>query len=740
MEFYDKISLKIENFILHLNKIGLLTEEDNQIFLNNFYELYKTNNINESISLDLEQNQKYIEEILTKTLLVFLNSLNEEKNKIISLNVYKNYILNEKSLCNKKGSLLYQLYKKNKSKLFFKKWFVLSNNILNSKTIFKETLEESNNNTISYNISNILHPKENNKKILNQNNSNNSFYNNYSTKKSPSNNILLNFKYNNNKIINLTRNHDYSLNELNIAERLLNSKSVKNKTECKIIDNKKSYTFTNDYSLYNNDNNIKYSGGGEKVANYDYIKNNLSDKNSYQLFNKKVNTNKKKQKKINDKLKGHFEYLGNLSKSKKEHKLIPEKTTEYIKEQEELKNNCTFKPKINNYKTPKSSLKKIKYNTSEKLYLDNQVRMAKRTTETLLRDNKLSKENTFQPTFVSSSVKKLKKNFSLRLYNFSQLKEAKMNKIINSIETDCNSICTFSPKLNLSYNNKLKKNNNNNINVKKVKIPAYQRLYDNNKEKLIRQEERKNQHIEEILSKANNPLKYKKLNLNINTNNTYNNISSTTKSVDYKKLDELYNDYKKKQIKIRQKKELIDSEDGITFNPILINGEKYLDKIEPNFHRREKNFVENQKNHIEAYRIYLIKEKERHLKTYSEDKKIIIKNVVDRLYKEGLEKMLTKNNTKPKIFSKKNYKTENKETYDGNETVYVNQSILKIESLKELENNNNMKKCNSNESNLIKNSNIKTSMVTNDNLSSSKDNNNTNTNINEQIPLIINSK
>ena len=81
-----------------------------------------------------------------------------------------------------------------------------------------------------------------------------------------------------------------------------------------------------------------------------------------------------------------------------------------------------------------------------------------------------------------------------------------------------------------------------------------------------------------------------------------------------------------------------------------------------------------------------------------------------------------------------------RQTYDGNETVYVNQSILKIESLKELENNNNMKKCNSNESNLIKNSNIKTSMVTNDNLSSSKDNNNTNTNINEQIPLIINSK
>ena len=727
----DENGLKINNFISHLNKIGLLTEEDNQNFLKAFHELSKISNTNELISSNLEIIQKQTKENLTKTLLSYLNSLNEEKNKIISLSIYKNFISEQKSSYIKKGLLIYKLFKKQKIKIFFKKWFVLSNTF-NSKTIYKDTLEESNNNTISYNTSNIINRKGKNK--LNQSNSYNSS-NNYYTKNTPSNNILLNFKYDNDKLMVLTRNHDYSLNELNNVERLLNSKSAKNKTECKIIDYKKNYTFTNDYSLYNNENNIKSIDGGEKETNFENFKNNLLENKGYHLFNQKINNNQKNKNKIKTKLKAaHFEYLGNLSKSKKNHKLIPEKTTEYIKEQEELKNNCTFKPKINKYKTPKQSIKKIKYNINEKLYLDNQIRMAKRTTEVLSRDNKISKENTFQPTFVSSSVKKLKKNFSLRLYNFSQLKEEKMSKIINSIEKDYNSICTFSPKLNLSYNKKIK--NNNNTTLKKVKIPAYQRLYESNKEKLIRQEERKNQQIEDILSRANNPIRYKKLNININNINNYNNITNITKNVDYQKLDQLYNDYKKKQIKIRQKKELIESEDGITFNPVLINGEKYLDKIEPNFHRREEKFVEDQRNHIEAYRTYLIKEKERYIKTYSEDKKIIIKNVVERLYKDGLEKILTKNNTKPNIFSKNCYKNENKESYDGNETVYVNQSVLNAESLKESE--QNMNKYNSNESNLIKSSNIKTSMITNDNLSLSKDNNITN--VNEQLSLMINSK
>ena len=661
----DIIDIKIKKFIFHLNKIGLLPEEDNQIFLNNFYEAsknYFNDNNNDKDTIDLDFNDKYIEDNLTKTLLIFLNSLNEEKNKIISLNIYNNYILEEKRTIKEKGYKVYDLYKRLKTGIFFKKWLIITMNQFKKSSTKKDSLEEINNNAISCNMSSIKNPFD---KRLTHSLNNNSY--NFSYNYSPNNinknynNLIDNINKINNNSINLTRNHQY--NSLNIGKLNDNSKSNQNKTMSK-IDNTRSYTFTNDCSPYK----MCESKDKEKRNNYKYYKNEILAGKGSQLFNKKSNINKKSKNKINLKLNAHFEYLGNLSKKIKDHKLIKENTTEYIKEQEELKNNCTFKPKINNYKTPKTALKKINFNNmlrAEQLYLDNQKRMAKRTVDMQLRDNKLSKENTFQPKFVSTSVKKLKKNFSLRLYTFNKMKEEKMNKIINSIETDYNSICTFSPKLNLEYINKMDCSNNSNS--KNVKIPAYQRLYNENREKLLRQEEKKNQIMEDILLQANNPLIY---------NNKYNDTNNVSKSVDYQKIEELYNDYKKKRIKMKKKQENIDNEIGMTFNPSLINGDKYLDKIDPNFYVREKKFVQNQRNHIEAYQNYLDKEKEKYFKKFSEDKKTIIKNVVDRLYKDGLEKTLIKNKTKQNIFSKNYYKYDNKEDCDNNESFIRKNNII----------------------------------------------------------------
>ena len=746
MEKNDIINNKILKFIFHLNRIGLLTEEDNQVFVNNFYEISKNyyNNNNEKATLDLDNQEKYIEENLTKTLCLFLNSLNEEKNKIISLNIYNHYTSEEKNLIKKKLCKLINLYQKLKTNIFFKKWFLITNNKVKKISLKKDSLEETNLNTISCNISSIKNPFDKRITYSINNNSYNYSYNNYSPQnqnKINNNDIIVNIKHSNNNSINLTRNHQYNLNSLNNGKLMDYSKSNHNKTTSK-IDNTRSYTFTNDYSPYK----IKEAKDKEKRVNYNIYKNEIGK--DTQLFNKKINLNTKSKNKISLKLKAHFEYLGKLSKSKKDHKLIPEKTTEYIKEQEEIKNNCTFKPKINKYKTPKSTLNKIQYNNmvrTDQLYLDNQKRMAKRTADILIRDNKISKENTFQPKFVSSSVKKIKKNFSLRLYNFNKLKEENMNKILNTIETDYNSICTFSPKLNLSYNNKINYNTNtcNNSNSNNIKIPAYQRLYNDNKEKLIRQEERKNQAMEDILLKANNPLILNKISLNINDSNVNNNSNNIniSKSVDYQKIEELYNDYKKKQIKLREKRQFIDNEKGITFNPLLINGEKYLDKIDPNFFEREKKFVENQRNHIEAYQNYLDKEKEKYFKKFSEDKKTIIKNVVDRLYKDGLEKTLMKNNTKPNIFSKSyNKTTENCDgDGEGNETMYVNKSTINMESFKNSSKNKNILEENKNSNDMmIKRNNIIIPMKNNDDLFISK--NIKNNNLVDQLPLVINNK
>ena len=87
------------------------------------------------------------------------------------------------------------------------------------------------------------------------------------------------------------------------------------------------------------------------------------------------------------------------------------------------------------------------------------------------------------------------------------------------------------------------------------------------------------------------------------------------------------------------------------------------------------------------------KEKQKHFKRYSEDKKIIVKNVVNRLYNEEMKKNIN-------IISKnKNYyiKTENNKTsenFDGKESIILTKSNKSYGSLN----------LNKNDGNKIKNS------------------------------------
>ena len=307
--------------------------------------------------------------------------------------------------------------------------------------------------------------------------------------------------------------------------------------------------------------------------------------------------------------------------------------------------NCTFKPKINKInKTPSLGIKTDKINNIkriEKLYLDNQRKFDKRTESILLRDNRLSRENTFQPKFVSTSVKKLKKNFSLRMRKFNKIKEEKKKKLMKSIETNYNSIYTFSPKLNKSPNQK----NNINNKITNKKIPAYERLYS------------KSKYQKRSINEAMVDQKASSLN---------------NKSVDFQKIQKLYEEYKLLKQKRKKEQKIIDEEKGLTFNPLLINGNKYMDKIVPGFYEREKKFVEEHNNHINAYRNFLNKEKEKYLKRHSEDKKIIVKNIVNRLYNEEMNKKINYNNRNKNYYNKtetENNKTD--ENFDGKESILL---------------------------------------------------------------------
>ena len=605
----DIINNKLKRYIYYLNKIGLISEEDNFQITNIFFQLGKVyKNTNQFLLTNLDFIRKYFKENIIQTITLFLNSLTAEKNAKISLNIYQNYIDKEQLLNIEKAYTINKIFRTLQIKRAFQRIYSFSKNNYSYNFLYN----------ISPNISDLaLEHSPNVLKIP------------FFTRKVESNERI--------KLSNLGR-----LIESN--SQIVNTQGD-NRTISKISDVGVNCTFSNEYSPF-----IKKNDLYEKKINYASHKQNLFPVNDInkQLFNKRTE--------LKHKLVPHFEYLGNIKKSIKSQEITKESTTEYLKEEEELKN-CTFKPKVNkSNKTPILSIKTDKINNFkriEKLYLDNQRKVDKRTEGILLRDNKLSRENTFKPIFVSTSVKKLKNNFSIRMHKYNKIKEEKKKKLMKSIETDFNVIYTFSPKLNKNHYQK-----NNNINKNK-KIPAYERLYNKNKNKYLKRK------IDEA---------------NINNKS----LSLNNKSVDFQKIQKLYEEYKLLKQKRNKRQQMIDKERGLTFNPLLINGDKYLDKITPGFYAREKKFVEEHKNHINAYRNYLNKEKEKYFKRYSEDKKIIVQNVVNRLYNEERNKKINKNYRN---------KTENNKTnsiLDGKESIILTKSNKSYGSLNKNGENTNV--------------------------------------------------
>ena len=598
------VNIKLKKFIYYLNNIGLLPKECNCQIINIFYQLGNINlNTNEILKSNIDYINRTFKENIIKTLSVFLNSLTKEQNNIISLNIYHNYTNKENLLNIEKAYIFNKLFIKLKLKRAFHKIFFFS--------------KENHNYNFLYSINPTL--------------SNNTCdYSNYKDK-------IQKFK----KIQIYTRNTDNNskirlphletLNELNTQNNKNNIINISKLSDLGI-----NCTFSQECSPFINQQDL-YS-----QANTDANINHVSHKQikfpiKIKTINAQIkNLNKKPNLKL--KLTPHFTIGKDASK---------ENTNNNITEQG--KNNCEFKTKKN----------KLNQKRIEKLYLDNQRIMDKRAEGIILRDSKISKENTFQPNFVSTSVKKLKKNFSLRMNQFNILKEEKKIKLMKTIETENNIIYTFSPKLNVSHSQNITNKN------KEKKVPVYERLYTKNKYLKRQIEESK------LESKS---------------------LSIKSKTVDYQKIQKLYEEYKLQKQKRKTKQKILDEERGLTFNPLLINGNKYKDRITPGFLEREKKFIEEHQNHINAYRKFLNKEKEKYFKRYSKDKKIIIKNVVNRLYNEEINKKMNLNNYN----NENNYiyaKTENNNLNDNYNI--LTKSNKNIHSLEKKE-RNKLKNCLSN--------------------------------------------
>ena len=702
--------LKLFRFSKYLNDIGFLSKLSTDKFHQCFYDLtsdiYNSKNASQN---NIDLNFIYFKKYIISALINYIQSLTEEEQKLLALSIYNKYNSRENQI-NEKLIRIIDLYSKQQVRTCFNKWkaeiIILTNSL--KKVISSNILsniQNSLNSKLIQNIKKLNIPNENINININNNriiNSNNSMLN-----INPNLNISTNPDLYNNNIDNINYNfHNTSINE--------NDNNYPNKNKRKTFTETKGAYSINNYIPSNNFlYNYNYINDNYHNDSYKYIQNYLnkansnlhpiskqinSGNNSVYIDKTKTNTNNshtnlssKKTKKTKSKV--NIDYIINLSKSKTEHNIIPERTSAYIKEQEELTNFCTFKPKIN-----KSSSFSRYWNSSNKrpidrLYLDSKNRIARKEMEFLKKTNLESKQNTFQPRFISSSVKRVKSDFDKRLKEFEINKKNKIQKLSQDIEEEQKQQFTFTPKINeITHNNSNNynkrninslNNNNNNYTISNIsknstinqsmisknntnskKIPAYKRLYNENKNKLIRQEKREKEELEKI----------KKNSSKISEGN--NNI------LDKKKIEELYNDYKMKKTRLKIKQEEIEKEQGITFHPELISDKNYFNKINPDFYMREKIFLEKQQKNLEIYKQYL--EKETSKKNYSyEEKKDIYNNIVTRLYKNGMEKYRERNgnnnfkNTFDDNISEKEIKNDMffKNNFNGNESEISSQKI-----------------------------------------------------------------
>ena len=322
-----------------------------------------------------------------------------------------------------------------------------------------------------------------------------------------------------------------------------------------------------------------------------------------------------------------------------------------LKEQKELME-CTFSPKINKYSRRIRSTGKTdkKYSTKNneqnnchsnrgdlleifnKLHNDKIFYRDRIKKQEEIMEKKFREENTFKPKLYNSCKKKYSKNnlnFNERQKNFLEQKEVNSGKIQKIMDDNFSRVCSFVPEVNI-FIKKYKEFNENtflrnpnsysmqefhsnpspNIRTNKYSSP-FNRLYEDSKNRTIRQDQRRKDYNNYLDEMAN--LTCKKDN-----------------SVDYNKINELYLNEQKKDI-INKTKKKVEEEEGISFKPnIYIN--ELGKNIYSDFYERNEKFLKDRQDFIDNS----IKMQNRSLnkdKFSKEQKKEIVKNIVERLTK-----------------------------------------------------------------------------------------------------------
>ena len=232
-------------------------------------------------------------------------------------------------------------------------------------------------------------------------------------------------------------------------------------------------------------------------------------------------------------------------------------------------------------------------------------------------------------------------NHEQRINKYNKKKEEKILKISKDLEEEFNKKYTFSPEINKSNI----KNKNFSEPKKNSLIPTYERLYQDNKERQKRLKKKIQESIEEIDNRINiNLMKDENNNEDYFYEKKRNNSGNSRRKINKGIFEELYNDYKKKEGNLNILQLKFDREEGITFNPLLYSKEKYFDKIDKNFLEREKEFLIKQQKNIKVKKNYFDEKSGKKKKqNYTNSKREeIFKDLEERLYKEGVDKYISK--------------------------------------------------------------------------------------------------
>ena len=337
---------------------------------------------------------------------------------------------------------------------------------------------------------------------------------------------------------------------------------------------------------------------------------------------------------------------------------------------------CTFKPSIN---TTNNSLRYINTNSQKKLtfmklYNDNEKYKIKKRLKELEVEKRINNDLTFKPhlfrTPKSVSAFKLD-TFEERQKKFINNKKENTNKLKINIERNTAKKCSFTPKINKIIKDfNLSSVGNNRNNFTNVNITSSNQVYN-----LTSEENKQNINYKNSSNNKNNnyfgesyyslsTTKTVPAHLRLYNDSQRRNSSFIQRENDYKKLiDNMANRTSKKFMKVNydklfdlyenkggkaiseKTKQKVEKEEGITFKPELCsNNNKYINRICSNFYERNKN---NKKNDaFKKYENYDEKYIKKEKKYTDEQKEKIINNIVERLYREPLDKKVLNNMNK----------------------------------------------------------------------------------------------